>query len=197
MPKLSDTQVVILSNAAQRDGGAVLPPPKRLKIKGGALTSVLKSLVRKGLVDEVPAPPDAEAWRSDEDGRRLMLTISTAGLEAIGVEPEADVARPSVDTESKPKRRRATKKCKSGNRKKPVATPASPRRTKQDTIIGMMRQGYGATIQDLQTATGWQPHSVRAALTGLRKKGLDIVRSTTADKVSRYRIAGGPKDTQR
>lgn len=196
MSNLSDTQLVILSNAAQRDGGAVLPAPKRLKIKGGALSSTLKSLIRKGLVQEVPAPPDAPAWRDDDDGRRIMLTISSAGLEAIGVEPEVDAAHPSATAKAKPKRRRATKKSNPGKRKNPVAKPPAPRRSKKDTIIGLLQQDDGATIADLQTATGWQPHSVRAALTGLRKKGYDVDRSTAADNVSRYRITGGPEDRQ-
>ncbi len=52
MPKLTDSQLVILSAAAKRADGAVLPPPKSLKLKGGALTSVLKSLLKKGLVAE-------------------------------------------------------------------------------------------------------------------------------------------------
>jgi Protein of unknown function (DUF3489) len=194
MPKLSDTQLVILSNAAQRDGGALLPPPKRLKVKGGTLTSALKSLIRKGLVDEVPAPPDAAIWRKSED-TRLMLTISSAGLEAIGVEPEFDATNKSNAVESKPTRRPTTKRT-SGNHKKPASGPASPRTSKKDVIIGMLRKADGVTIQDLQTATGWQPHSVRAALTGLRKSGFDIIRSTAADKVSLYRIAGGPEDIQ-
>lgn len=195
MPKLSDTQLVILSNAAQRDGGTVLPPPKRLKIKGGALTSVLKSLLRKGLVEEVPAPPDAPVWRESED-RRVMLTVSPAGLEAIGVEPEAEVASKSAVAGSKPTRRRTTRTDRSKKRKSPISKPATPRISKQDAIIGMLRQAAGATITDLQTVTGWQPHSVRAALTGLRKKGFDIVRSTDANKVSLYQIASGVTDTQ-
>ncbi len=41
MPKLTDTHLVILSAAAQRQDGAVLPLPKSLKIKGGALTKTL------------------------------------------------------------------------------------------------------------------------------------------------------------
>jgi hypothetical protein len=44
MTRLTDTQLVILSAAAQRDDGAVLPLPETLKIKGGALAKVLGSL---------------------------------------------------------------------------------------------------------------------------------------------------------
>lgn len=48
MAKLSDTQLVILSNACQRDDRLVLPLPDRLK--GGAASKVISSLIAKGLV---------------------------------------------------------------------------------------------------------------------------------------------------
>src|SRR5918994_1086182 len=79
MTKLSDTQAVILSAAAQRDDGAVLPLPETLRIKGGAVDKVLGSLKSKGLIDHQGAP------RGDDPP---PLRITRAGLEAIGVEPE-------------------------------------------------------------------------------------------------------------
>lgn len=64
--------------------------------------------------------------------------------------------------------------------------------TKSETILKRLQRPNGATIAQLQTATGWQPHSVRAAITGLRKKGHDIVRVKPDDGATIYRIA---KDT--
>ena len=81
MTKLSDTQAVILSAAAQRDDGAVLPLPETLKIKGGAVDKVLGSLKAKGLIDHQGTP------RGDDPP---PLRITRAGLEAIGVETEDD-----------------------------------------------------------------------------------------------------------
>ena len=81
MTKLSDTQVVILSAAAQRDDGAVLPLPETLKIKGGAVDKVLGSLKAKGLIEHQGTP------RGDDPP---PLRITRAGLEAIGVETEDD-----------------------------------------------------------------------------------------------------------
>ena len=81
MTKLSDTQAVILSAAAQRDDGAVLPLPETLKIKGGAVDKVLGSLKAKGLIDHQGAP------RGDDPP---PLRITRAGLQAIGVETEDD-----------------------------------------------------------------------------------------------------------
>jgi hypothetical protein len=37
-------------------------------------------------------------------------------------------------------------------------------------------------------ATHWQPHSSRAFLTGLRKKGADLLKETRRDGETSYRI---------
>ncbi len=55
MPKLTDTQLVILSAAAQRQSRAVQPLPKSLRIKEGAVTKTLEGLRKKGLLEEKPA----------------------------------------------------------------------------------------------------------------------------------------------
>ncbi|NQU58459.1 MAG: DUF3489 domain-containing protein [Rhodospirillales bacterium] len=65
--------------------------------------------------------------------------------------------------------------------------PAKP--TKTDAVIRLLRRSSGATIAELQKATSWQPHSVRAALTELRKKGHDVQRDKNAKDVTVYRIA--------
>ena len=67
--------------------------------------------------------------------------------------------------------------------------PAKP--TKIDTILKRLHRSNGASIADLQKATGWQPHSVRAALTGLRKKGHDIERGKNDKGVTIYSVAKG------
>lgn len=61
--------------------------------------------------------------------------------------------------------------------------------TKIAKLIALLRRKRGATLQDMVEATGWQEHSVRAALTGLRKKGHAIERSN-AGGVTSYRITG-------
>lgn len=86
MTKLSDTQRVILSRA---DEALLATPPA--KPPAAARQAALRSLIVKGLLEEVPAPPEANAlrWRQDEDGAWIALRITAAGLAAIGVEPEA------------------------------------------------------------------------------------------------------------
>ena len=66
---------------------------------------------------------------------------------------------------------------------------ADARRTKADTILDLLQRPTGASIAELTKTTGWQPHSVRAALTGLRKKGREVVRTKDDQGVTRYCIA--------
>jgi len=66
------------------------------------------------------------------------------------------------------------------------------RRTKADTILDLLQRPIGASTSELTTATGWQPHSVRAALTGLRKKGREVVRTKDDQGVTRYSMAAEP-----
>ncbi len=61
--------------------------------------------------------------------------------------------------------------------------------TKIEAVIRLLRRPNGATIVQIQKTTGWQPHSVRAALTGLRKKGHDVQRDKNTKGVTVYRIA--------
>ncbi len=74
--------------------------------------------------------------------------------------------------------------------KKENATAAAKAASKQDQLIGLLRRPNGATIEELSKATGWQPHSVRGAISGVLKKRLGlVVKSETSAKRGRvYRI---------
>ena len=63
------------------------------------------------------------------------------------------------------------------------------RRSKKAAILGLLERPDGAAIGDLTAATGWQVHSVRAALTGLRKDGKELIRAKDDAGVTRYRVA--------
>lgn len=70
-----------------------------------------------------------------------------------------------------------------------------PRETKVAILRRLLTRKAGADLAALQSATGWQPHSVRAALSGLRKAGYVIDRTDPAkpgDTVL-YRIIGRPE----
>ena len=64
---------------------------------------------------------------------------------------------------------------------------ATERPSKIDQVITLLSGERGASLDEIIAATGWQRHSARAALTGLRKKGHAVTRDKI-DGVSRYSI---------
>jgi hypothetical protein len=64
-------------------------------------------------------------------------------------------------------------------------------------VINLLQRSNGATIPILTEATGWLPHTTRAALTGLRKRGYAVVRARVGAGDSVYRIAGAAADGDR
>lgn len=90
MTKLSDTQLVLLSTAAKRDDGVLTRPAKS---HPPALAKALQNLLSLGLIRREPATPSIAAWGDDQDGNRYALRITKEGLEAIGVEPDAEPSK--------------------------------------------------------------------------------------------------------
>ncbi|WP_394729511.1 DUF3489 domain-containing protein [Altererythrobacter sp. GH1-8] len=73
----------------------------------------------------------------------------------------------------------------------PIASPSVPRPdSKIGKVVALLQRKEGATLDELVTATGWQVHTARAALTGLKKRGYVIERCTRND-VSVYAIKAG------
>ena len=80
MPKLTDTQLVILSTAAQRDDGAVQPLPKSLKLQGGAAASTCsEEPAEEGPARGAAGHARCRGLARDAVGGRLMLVITDAG----------------------------------------------------------------------------------------------------------------------
>lgn len=63
---------------------------------------------------------------------------------------------------------------------------ASAMRSKRDRLVGLLLRDEGATVDQMIEATCWLPRTVRAALTGLRKRGYGID-SDKVDGVRTYR----------
>jgi Protein of unknown function (DUF3489) len=61
--------------------------------------------------------------------------------------------------------------------------------SKQALVTEMLSAHGGVTLDALVKATGWLPHTTRAALTGLRRRGFSIERSRESGEASLYRIA--------
>ena len=83
MTKLSDTQAILLSAAAQRADGNLLPLPGSLR--GGAAVKVVGALLARGLAREEVTDRTTRAdsalntvWRNEDDGRAVLLLITAA-----------------------------------------------------------------------------------------------------------------------
>lgn len=69
-----------------------------------------------------------------------------------------------------------------------AAVSATPK-TKKEQFADLLRAKAGADVKALSDALGWQPHTVRAALTGLRKAGVTVEKMPAREgELTRYRI---------
>ena len=86
MTKLSDSQRVILSAAAQHKVGLARAPKT---LPAAARNAVFRSLIKSNLLTEINAPREhvGLGWRQDEDGTWIVARITDEGLRAIGIDP--------------------------------------------------------------------------------------------------------------
>jgi len=191
--KLTDTQLVILSAAAQRKDRCLVAPPT---LKGGAAQRVANKLISSGLVKEVKAKTDDPVWRRDQgSGAPYALKLTAAGAKAIvadeGAEPEnANNEGGALENHSQlavPSETAA--QVAPSAAMEPVAAGPSARRSgsKLARVIELLQRDHGATIDELIDATDWLAHTTRAALTGLRKRGYAVV-IDRSERGSFYRI---------
>ncbi|CAM3268937.1 DUF3489 domain-containing protein [Sphingomonas antarctica] len=167
MTKLTDTQCVLLAAAAKRNNLSIYPLPDSLK-PGGGLSKSLAALASQGLTEE--RETDDKTTLSREDGDlRYGVFATPAGLAAIGIEAEGGDLAVSATAVVLPEPELAR-----GD-------------TKASTVLALLQREGGATLAELITATGWLPHTTRAALTGIRKKGYLVDKSKRGD-VTCYRI---------
>jgi hypothetical protein len=201
MTRLSDTQLVILSAAAQREDLSVLPLPDSLTLKGGALNKVMDSLRNRSLIRVLGG-----------DGGPERVVITSEGMAAIGVEADDDEAPTAADTaptSAEPvsaadapapagEANGATKRAKAGRAKRkanaepaargsegdaqPTAKPTPRAGTKQAQMIEMLKRPEGATVEQIAATTGWQHHTIRGAISGALKKKLGLTVEATRSR---------------
>jgi hypothetical protein len=168
MNKLTDLDAILLSGAAKRDTGSLLPVPESVSGAGAGLTKAIAGLIKRGLAEERETH-DKTAVRRTEQDVAYGVFITNVGNAAIGI-ASSDATDDNAGAE--------------------VASPAQPvmpRATKASAVVALLQRDEGATLVDMIAATGWLPHTTRAALTGLRKKG-HILEKSKRDDQTCYRI---------
>jgi Protein of unknown function (DUF3489) len=168
--KLPDLQCIVLSGAIERaEGAATLP--ERMTEK--AAQKLAAALIEKGFAREVRAKAGMPVWRRNEEGRACALVITKLGKEAVkglSASSVANAASSQTKASSQPER-------------------GVPRQgSKLAEVIALLGRKQGAGIEELTSTTGWLPRTTRAALTGLRKRGFVIERSSSDQGGSVYRI---------
>ena len=198
---LSAAQVLVLTTAARRPARMALPLPAGLRARGAARRALLASLLERGLVEERPTDDQALSWRRDGRGRHQALRITAAGLAAAGgASGDRPAAAQAPDAADGPAPAPGRAGAPGANHRAsfsgtedaattgadatppPAAEPAAAAPTaaarpggKLGQVLDAVAAEDGATLAELAALTGWQPHTTRAALTRLRRRGFVLV----------------------
>ena len=173
--KLTTTQRNMLSVAVQRQDRCIELSPG---LRGSAARVFAAKLIDAGLAREMRTKDGMPAWRHNKDtGRYYSLKLTASGIK-IASEEALSIDSPSC-VHSKP-------------------ASLSPRESsKLSQVMLMLSQESGVTVQGISEAMGWLAHTTRATLTGLRKRGVHIIRLTReGERSSSYRIEPSPETRQ-
>lgn len=164
MTKISPTQQRILKAASKQPQTDVREHMQDIK-SPAIRDKVVESMLKHGLIAE-----DAES-----DG--IAYVITDAGYAAIGKSrPKGGAGATAAAPEPE----------------SPPAKKDMPKRegSKQQAMIDLLSRKQGATIKQLQDATGWQKHSLHGAMANMKKKlsiAIESTKDTGGERV--YRIA--------
>jgi hypothetical protein len=185
--QLTDNQRALLESAALREDRCFILPAN---LKGGAAQKVAAKLIAEGLAKEIKAKAGAPIWRRDgESDQSYSLKVSAAGVKAAAISKESGGKPASVlraQEESPP----GSMDSSEASLQMTEVGKTPPREgSKLASVIALLRRSEGATILALTEATGWLPHTTRAAITGVRKRGYSVVLERSAEGASVYRLS--------
>lgn len=162
MAKLNDTHLILLSAAARRDCRNLWPLPDALADGAERAAKATASLIKRGLVEERETTDRSHVHRIDGD-LRFGAYATDAGIAALDA---GEVPAPGA-----------------------LSSSSETRSTKSSKVLDLLKRKDGATLAELIEVTGWLPHTTRAALTGLRKKGYDVGRTKRGDVTCYHLVA--------
>src|SRR4029077_13015494 len=116
---------------------------------------------------------------------QIMSKSRKPNTAKAAAQPVRKTARKSKP--AKPQRAATKAAASRGTKPRSATTPARP--SKKAAIVALLERPDGAALGDLTAASGGQVHSLRAALTGLRKEGKELLRDKDAAGVTHYRLA--------
>jgi DNA-binding MarR family transcriptional regulator len=158
--RLTKLQRTLIEHAMARADGALRPASESITATEAAVTRAVEGLVRRGLATQVAAPDEAGA-----EAGSLVLTEAGRAVVTDMNSVSAEEAAPSTPREA--------------------AAPGG----KLGVVLKAIRRKGGATLVELTEATGWQPHTTRAALTRLRQRGFPAALTEEGGRRA-YRLQG-------
>lgn len=208
---LTAAQTHVLEAAACRKDGTLVPPPR---LRGKGAEKLCAALIEKGLVREIRAKRNMPVLRQDVEtghgfalvitslGRRLARpprTVSPLAEELPKVAAAKDPSIVLVGASASVEAQEVTTGTSVGLGAKvsipepsmvagPVQLSVPRPGSKLGEVIALLARDGGAAIAEVMEMTGWLPHTTRAALTGLRKRGYDVTRESGSEAGTIYHI---------
>jgi Protein of unknown function (DUF3489) len=146
----------------------------------------------------------APVWRRDDDARlSYALRLTTAGANAIAINESSEsglvredgdsggIVAPARSSSEEVLASHPSSAEENGNASQRSSFPRGG--TKLAQVVELLQQDRGASIAELIVLTGWPPHTTRAALTGLRKRGfVTSIDRSDKERGSVYRVERNP-----
>jgi hypothetical protein len=203
MTKLSDTQRVILSAAAQHEMGLARAPKT---LPAAARNAGFRSLIKSNLLTEINAPRDfvGLGWRQDDDGTWIVARITDEGLRAIGIDPnEGDAPEEDEQSAAAIARRNAERRAAAIAQDAPTAPTGAEQEAPEgkDALAPEPAQGAPtpaprASLRDAAAAVlaAWDASPAQDATDNPISRAIEALRGALAGKPARIaREPGAPR----
>jgi hypothetical protein len=198
--KLTQTQHALLGTGIEREDRCVVIGSSG---QAAAAKRLAAKMIDAGWLKEIKAKPNAPVWRTDKvTGATYSLKLTATGAR-VYVASKDEFAEPQTSSPMDGDVNGSDHNPASESPK--VPRKADERRTfregsKLAGVMNLLQREGGVTVDELSAAMNWLPHSTRAALTGLRKRGIALSRRKGTDqRASVYFIEpsdGGSPETR-